>query len=168
MSCDTNECPWTKNIPNAPEKPLIRCFAYDSIIKVVWMKPFTVLSADVKKYTIFIEDSNNNRDIKFNFPACDKDHCEQILYQLNNDTIYNIYMVATNSFGDSPVSNVVNIKPNKNVKFDNNNSNQSFENQIHTYDDSIKKLYNDLKTYNIDDLLKDIDYNDPKKDENDA
>ena len=166
-SCTSNECPWSKSIPNVPKRPLIRCFSGFSennkpAIRVMWLRPQSKEKID--RYTIFLEDSNGHRDINFYFSTSDKDHCEYMIYELDKDTVYNIYMVATNSFGDSQVSNTVTIKPVDNIKLDPSN----IFKEMYQLDESLQELNRAVKSGNLQTIEKAIDYADPEKDTRDV
>ena len=164
----TINCPWTKNIPNIPKQPIIRCYAgmaENSIpsIKVTWLKPES--KEPIDRYTLFIEDSTGNRDINFNFSSCDTDHCEHTIYDLEEDATYSIYMVATSKFGDSPVSNLVNIKLDKKERLLSNNMNK----EVFNLDDSAQQLSKAYSSGNFSSFIEHAaELADPDKDLNDV
>ena len=165
--CTSKECPWSKTIPNVPKRPLIRCFTGISennkpAIRVMWLRPKS--KEKIERYTIFLEDSNGHRDINFYFSTSDKDHLEYMLYELDKDTVYNIYMIATNSFGDSQVSNTVTIKPLDNIKLEPSN----IFKEMYQLDESLQELDRAVKSGNIQTIEKAVGYADPQKDTRDV
>jgi len=128
----------------------------------MWLRPQSKEKID--RYTIFLEDSNGHRDINFYFSTSDKDHGEYMLYELDKDTVYNIYMVATNSFGDSQVSNTVTIKPLDNIKLDPSN----IFKEMYQLDESLQELDRAVKSGNLQTIEKAVGYADPEKDTRDV
>ena len=86
-----------------------------------------------------------------------------MLYELDKDTVYNIYMVATNSFGDSQVSNTVTIKPLDNIKLE-----LRQQKEMYQLDESLQELDRAVKSGNIQTIEKAVGYADPQKDTRDV
>lgn len=165
--CPVSQCSWNTNIPNVPEAALIRCFSGMSqnnkpAVKVTWLRPES--KEPIIRYTIFVEDSSGNRDINFNFSNSKADHCEYMLYELDPDTTYNIFMVSTNKFGDSPVSNVSTIKPDTSVSL----SGDDISKEMYNLDHSLQQLDKGIKSGDLNYLERVVNYEDPDKDMRDV
>lgn len=117
-SCDNNvKCKWlsTKieepiSIYKIPKAPKIKGYSGDKMIKIIWIKPKS--DTIITNYTIILESPKTPELLEINFPSDLKcETCEYTIKNLENDILYNIYLIASNQEGNSPSSNIISIKP---------------------------------------------------------
>ena len=112
--CHDTDCVWVTDSlkPHQPKisvKPLVNGF------RVSWQRPKTEYK--IIKYTIVLQKTSDSEQKTFYFPI-NKGSVDVSydIVELNPEEVYIIHAIATNRFGNSPVSNKIITKPLKKSK----------------------------------------------------
>ena len=105
---DTN-CQWVVNSLK-PHQPKITAKPLVNAIEVSWQRPKTEYR--IIKYTIVLQKTKDNEHKSFYFPISKGNtDIKYEIVDLDPEETYIIYAIATNRFGDSPISNKIIIQP---------------------------------------------------------
>ena len=134
-----------------PDTPIIKGFSGDSMVKLTWIKPNSLLP--ILKYYIIVSCLNHpNKEefLEIYIENNKSDLVESIIPNLYNNVIYKFNVIALNSDTISDISNTESIIPsnNNNLKhYTKNNYSSSLQSQnlIEDYYKSIDKDYEQYK-----------------------
>jgi hypothetical protein len=170
-SCTNNNCIWniTTNIDVellSPESIVVKGFSGNKIIKLTWIKPSS--PSEIIRYYIVITTPIEPDFLQIYSLYTNRDLCEYIIPNLENEKPYDVYLFAKNNIGISKKSNKITIVPDLNSKFNIEEEN-SYSNSIENYYrqqkgpsfDMKKEISNFERNYVIQDL-KNIIINDLK------
>ena len=170
-SCTNNNCIWniTPNIDIellSPESIVVKGFSGNKIIKLTWIKPSS--PSEIIRYYIVITTPIEPDFLQIYSLYTNRDLCEYIIPNLENEKPYDVYLFAKNNIGISKKSNKITIVPDLNSKFNIEEEN-SYSNSIENYYrqqkgpsfDMKKEISNFERNYVIQDL-KNIIINDLK------
>lgn len=170
-SCTNNNCIWniTTNIDVellSPESIVVKGFSGNKIIKLTWIKPSS--PSEIIRYYIVITTPIEPEFLQIFSLYTNRDLCEYIIPNLENEKPYDVYLFAKNNIGISKKSNKITIVPDLSSKFNIEEEN-SYSNSIENYYrqqkgpsfDMKKEISNFERNYVIQDL-KNIIINDLK------
>ena len=107
--CNDTDCKWVVESlkPGQPEisiKPLVNA------LEVSWKRPKTKYR--IIKYTVVVQKTSDNENKSFYFPIGKGSvNVNYQIIDLDPEETYIVYAIATNRFGDSPISNKVIVSP---------------------------------------------------------
>ena len=174
--CQHKECKWniTKIIKKnmmKPESASIKGFSGRNTIKITWVKPDSPF--DITKYYIILtkNDVNDPNFLQIHNIEDSRDLLDYYILDLQNDIIYNVFLISKNKHGVSEKSNVISIIPNEDgddfgIKKKNSYSNslqnyynmseKQYQTQLSLFEKQV--VYNDIK----DILIEDLKFKEPK------
>ena len=118
--CYDTDCEWVTNSLK-PKQPKISVKSLVNGFRVSWQRPKTEYK--IIKYTIVLQKTSDNEQKTFYFPI-NKGSVDVSydIVELNPEEVYIIHAIATNRFGNSPISNKIIAKPLKKSKESNDTS----------------------------------------------
>ena len=145
-NCTNSNCIWNikQNINIdllSPESIVVKGFSGDKLVKLTWIKPSS--PSEIIRYYILITSPIETDFLQIYSLYTDRDLCEYIIPDLENEKPYDVHVFAKNDIGISKKSNKITIVPDSN-----SNLNMKKEN---SYSNSIENYYRQKKgdSYNM-------------------
>ena len=175
-ACKNTQCKWNiteirKQNLMKPDSSMIKGFSGQNIIKITWVKPDSPF--DILKYYLIVtnNDVNDPNFLQIHNIEDSRTLLDYYILDLNNDIIYNVFLISKNKHGISEKSNMISIIPKEDGDDFSIKKKNSFSNSLQNFYNMSEKeyqkkltlfekqvVYNDIK----DILINDLQFKEPK------